>query len=439
MVSGFYFCIMNSIAALYDRFRKNPKVETDSRKDLKGSIFFCLTGPNFDGNKFAGEALEKGAVHVVSDSTDNQEKDGVTIVENTLETLQQLSVYHRRQFSFPVIGLTGSNGKTTNKELITAVLRSKYRTYATRGNLNNHIGVPLTLLSIPVDAEMAVIEMGANHQGEIRDLCALCQPDYGMITNIGKAHLEGFGGVEGVKKGKKELFDFIRANGKKVFVNSDDPVLMEISKGLDRLEFGKNPEENFVSGDFIAANPTLSFRYQSKNEKSADIQTRLVGGYNFYNLLAAACIGTYFEVSATEVKEALEKYKPTNNRSQYVRSKRNDLILDAYNANPSSVKLALENLAKQSNSKKLAILGQMLELGEGSAKEHQEVINRVNALELEAIFVGRGYKNCDLNGHSYFDSTDELIRYLEDKPISNRLILVKGSRLVALENIVPYL
>lgn len=430
---------MSIIENLYAQFLAHPKATTDTRKDLKNSIFFCLRGPNFDANTFAKKALEHGAAHVVSDDKANEGIAGITVVDDVLSTLQKLSAHHRQKLQCPVIGLTGSNGKTTNKELITAVLSTKYRTYSTAGNLNNHIGVPLTLLGIPSDAEMAVVEMGANHQGEIRDLCAISQPDYGMITNIGKAHLEGFGGIEGVKKGKKELFDSIRQNGKKVFVNADDPILMELSKGMDRVLFGKNADEYYVSGTMISATPFISFRFQAADTDFTEVNTHLVGSYNLNNLLAAACIGTWFDVPADKIREALGGYHPSNNRSQYLRTDKNDIILDAYNANPSSMEAALDNLAGQTHPQKMAFLGQMLELGETSREEHQRIIDKASALKIEAAFVGEGYKNCALRGNPYFETSEALVAYLKKNQPSGMLILVKGSRMVAMEKVIEYL
>lgn len=427
------------IQSLYSFFQRFPKITTDTRKDLSKSIFFCLKGPNFDANTFAEQALLNGAAHVISDDKKYSGKENITVVDDSLKALQELSAFHRSKFKFPVIGLTGSNGKTTNKELITAVLKSKYRTYSTAGNLNNHIGVPLTLLSIPLDAEMAVIEMGANHRGEIRDLCAISKPDFGMITNIGKAHLEGFGGMEGVKKGKKELYDSIHANGKKVFVNGDDPILMTLSEDIDRVLFGESRQDYFVNGKLLSAEPFISFQYDFGKARSTEIKTHLVGNYNLYNLLAAACIGSYFDIEPPRVKDALENYIPQNNRSQLIETEKNTVILDAYNANPSSMEAALKNLAAQSGREKMAFLGQMLELGNDSHEEHQKLIDLVNSLEIKAVFVGKGYENCELIGHLYFATTDELIDHLRIKSVAHKLILVKGSRMVAMERILELL
>ena len=320
---------------VYAIYQKSNGVSTDTRADLTNKIFFCLRGPNFDANKFAKDALDKGALLVVSDDDQNSSLSRIEIVDDCLTALQDLAQYHRKKFEFPVFGLTGSNGKTTNKELIYSVLQKKYRTYATKGNLNNHIGVPLTLLEIPLDADFAIIEMGANHQGEIRELSSICDPDYGMITNIGKAHLEGFGGIEGVKKGKKELYDHIRAKQAKLFVNGDDKTLMKISEGINRTLFGSK-ESFFVSGKRIQSTPTVSLSYKQDNYDSGEISTNLAGDYNFYNLLAAVCLGLYFEVPHEKIREGIEEYILTNNRSQIQKTKSNTLIIDAYNANPTS-------------------------------------------------------------------------------------------------------
>ncbi len=430
---------MTKTQELYTIYQSHPRVNTDTRTDLKDSIFFCLKGPNFDANTFADEALKKGAAHVVSDSTVNAGKAKITVVPNVLETLQELAKHHRNMFTFPVIGLTGSNGKTTNKELISAVLSERFKTYFTEGNLNNHIGVPLTLLRIPLDAEMAVIEMGANHQGEIRDLSAICQPDFGMITNIGKAHLEGFGGVEGVIKGKKELFDYLEQNGGKVFVNGDDKLLSGLSANLNRVVFGKDGAEYFVEGSIIESSPFLSFRFSHQGEASKEIKTSLVGAYNFYNLLAASCIGTYFDVDMPKIEQALKKYIPTNNRSQLLKTETNEIILDSYNANPSSMEAAVDSLNDQKSTSKYALLGEMRELGVTTTEEHQILIDKLHRLGINAILVGNGYKLCDKKDFRWFENSIDLIDYLKGNSIKNSLILLKGSRAVAMEKVVDFL
>jgi UDP-N-acetylmuramoyl-tripeptide--D-alanyl-D-alanine ligase len=420
------------IKQLYTIFEAHPQVSTDTRKDPAGKIFFCLKGENFNANEFAREALSKGAVHVVSDDKRHLGIDGISVVRDVLTTLQQLAFYHRSKWKFPVIGITGSNGKTTNKELITAVLQKKYRTYATAGNLNNHIGVPLTLLSIPLNAEMAVIEMGANHQGEIRELSAISDPEYGMITNIGKAHLEGFGGLEGVKKGKKELYDHIRNKKGKLFVNADDSTLMEISEGITRVLFGTG-DDVITRGHMVHAMPFISVAYQHGDYRSPEIRTKLVGGYNFANIMAAVCIGCYFGVEPQDINAALSEYNPGNNRSQLLETAKNKVVMDAYNANPSSMESALRNFAEMDHQPKIAMLGQMLELGETSHIEHQTIVNLLRTLKLSGVLVGRNFENCEREGFQYFPSTKELSEWLALNPIVDHLVLLKGSRMVAME------
>ncbi len=423
---------------LYPTYLANPSVSTDTRKDPRNSIFFCLKGPNFDANAFADEALKKGAVAVVSDSAENRGKEKVFFVDDVLTTLQHLAIRYRETFNFPVIGLTGSNGKTTNKELISAVLSKKYKTAFTSGNLNNHIGVPLTLLAIPQNTEMAVIEMGANHVGEIAALSKIANPDYGMITNIGKAHLEGFGGIEGVKKGKSELFDHISDKGGKLFVNGDDAVLLDLSKNLERTLFGTD-KEHFITGRMAPSEAQLSFSYSQGESSSELIQTQLVGEYNFYNMLAAVCIGRYFEVGHNEIKAALESYSPSNNRSQLTRTAHNTLILDAYNANPTSVEAAIKNLARFKHPKKLALLGQMNELGETAREEHQKVIDQLRQYEIPAMLVGKLFSECDCGDFPVFPDSEALATWLEKNPQRKTAVLVKGSRSIQMEKVIDYL
>jgi UDP-N-acetylmuramoyl-tripeptide--D-alanyl-D-alanine ligase len=420
-------------AKLYDLYRTYPQVATDTRGELDNKIFFCLKGPNFNANTFAKEALSKGAAYVVSDEPGNAGNEKIIIVTDVLQALQQLARFHRSQFAKPVIGLTGSNGKTTNKELMAAVLATTYTTHATKGNLNNHIGVPLSLLSLHPDAEIAVIEMGANHQGEIRDLSNICLPDYGLITNIGLAHVEGFGGPEGVKKGKKELFDHIRTHGGKVFVNADDPVLMEISAGLDRILFGRS-QGNYVQGTLIRNQPFVSVSYSIGGFTSPPIQTQLVGDYNFANIMAAICVGCYFGVSHPNITRALETYAPTNQRSQLVKTARNTLVLDAYNANPNSMEAAVRNFAAMPGPK-LALLGHMLELGEDATHYHQELIDLLVDLGLEAMLAGEHFAACDLKGYRWFENSDLLAAHLATQNISGYSILLKGSRMAAMEKL----
>lgn len=427
-----------NITALYELFLLSDKVSTDTRADLKNALFFCLKGPNFNANDFAEAALEKGALHVVADDARLEGNPEITVVPGVLSALQQLANYHRRKLKCTVIGLTGSNGKTTNKELIASVLAAKYRTYFTRGNLNNHIGVPLTLLEIPPDAEMAVVEMGANHRGEIKMLTEISEPDCGMITNIGKAHLEGFGGIEGVRKGKGELFDFLRSKPDHVvFLNADDPVLSEMAAGMNTVTYGAS-EGAFVIGEMIEAE-TAALRYRESDFRSEPVVTGLVGDYNFSNILAAVCIGRYFEVPHADIKAALETYTPNLNRSQLVKTDKNLLILDAYNANPSSMELALDNFSRRAGGPKLAILGQMNELGDTSEAEHQALVNRLKRLQLDAYLIGPLFENVDCKGFRRFADTDELTGFLQKNPVEGAVVLLKGSRSVALEKAVEKL
>lgn len=408
-------------------------MSTDTRANLEGSVFFCLKGPNFDANTFAEKALEQGAAHVVADDESHRNKANMTVVQDALEALQDLAAHHRAQFDFPVIGLTGSNGKTTNKELIAAVLMKKYRTYSTKGNLNNHIGVPLTLLSIPLDAEIAVIEMGANHQGEIKMLTEICNPTAGIITNIGKAHLEGFGGIEGVRKGKGELFDFLKKKpGHLVFLNGDDLVLNEMAEGMNKCSYGTHSGV-FIQGFQGEDGRTVQFSYREQDYVSRSIESNLAGDYNLINLLAAVCVGRYFKVPHDDIADALEAYEPNLNRSQWLQTGNNTLLLDAYNANPSSMQLALENFAKVQADTKLAVLGHMLELGEDAPAEHQALIDQLRTLNLRAILVGEYFENCHREGFQWCNDTNALLELLKQIPIKNATILLKGSRMVALE------
>jgi UDP-N-acetylmuramoyl-tripeptide--D-alanyl-D-alanine ligase len=427
------------IDALYHHFRISSGVCTDTRSDLQNKLFFCLKGPNFDANQFAKQALAKGASHVVSDDQRYKGEHGISVVDDALTALQCLAHHHRQQLNCPVIGLTGSNGKTTHKELIAVVLAKKYRTQFTFGNLNNHIGVPLTLLSMPLDTEMAVVEMGANHQGEIKVLSSICTPNFGMITNIGKAHLEGFGGLEGVRKGKGELFDKLRMEANHlVFLNGDDPVLCDMALELNTLRYGTS-EAHFICGIQGTNSETVIFQYREGSYTSEAIQSNLAGDYNFVNLLAAVCVGRYFDVPHADVKAALEAYTPTINRSQLQQTEFNTLLMDAYNANPSSMKPALENFARMQRPNKLVILGHMLELGADAQAEHEAVIALVRALGLKTVLVGAHYGPCEKTGLLWFEKTEELLEWLKRRPIKDTTILLKGSRMVALEKAKDYL
>lgn len=403
---------------------------TDTRKIQKNDIFFALKGDNFNGNTYAKKALKLGAKYVIIDEIEYQISEKTILVDNVLKTLQELASYHRTFLNIPVIGLTGSNGKTTTKELINAVLSQEYKTTATIGNLNNHIGVPLTLLSMDKNTQIGIVEMGANHQKEIEFLCDIAKPDYGYITNFGKAHLEGFGGIKGVIKGKSELYDYLLENNKLVFVNSNDTVQIEKTKHMNRFSFGNNIEETNVSVNFIKAQPFVTCSYNT-----IEIQTQLIGDYNFNNIAAAVTIGHYFKVDDTAIKTAIENYIPTNNRSQIIEKEANKIILDAYNANPTSMQAALLNFEKQSGHK-VAILGDMFELGHEAKIEHQNIADLAISLNIDQIiFVGENFyqsklsnrKSTKYNSFSDFESGYDLSK------LKNSVILIKGSRGMALE------
>lgn len=434
-----------SIEELYQLFIQcGQKITTDTRKLEAGSVFFALKGENFDANTFAEKSIEGGCSYAIVDNPDVIRSEYILLVENVLETLQQLAKFHRRQLKFPIIGITGSNGKTTNKELIHAVLSKKYRTYATKGNLNNHIGVPLTLLSITPEHEMAIVEMGANHQGEIAMLSELSDPDYGVITNIGKAHLEGFGGEEGVKKGKSELYKHISKKGGKVFINGNDPVLLDLSKDLPKVYYGENIEFD-VYGKQFSINEYVEFKWNIKNISLEDqplVKTQMFGQYNFINLLCAVCIGNYFNVAEADINAALENYIPEMNRSQVKKIKSNTLILDAYNANPSSMNLAIENFNKQNLDNKIAVLGDMLELGDYSNEEHRKILLQLESSDIEKVYLV-GVQFFEFKDQflkfNFFKNIDDLMSYLNTCHTADSTLLIKGSRGIKLEKIVDCL
>ncbi|MBI2730408.1 MAG: UDP-N-acetylmuramoyl-tripeptide--D-alanyl-D-alanine ligase, partial [Sphingobacteriales bacterium] len=370
-----------TVEKLYKIYLQYPSVQTDTRKLKAGDLFFALKGANFNGNLFAEQALEKGAAYVIVDEAIEGADERIIKVDDVLTTLQQLAKHHRQQFTIPFLAITGSNGKTTTKELIHVVLSSQYKTYTTEGNLNNHIGVPLTILKIKGDAEIAVIEMGANHQKEIASYCTYALPDYGLINNCGKAHLEGFGGVEGVRKGKGELYDHIRTNGGTIFINTDYNYLKEMSKGIaKKISYGTADAD--TTGHLLESEPFLKVIITS-DENIGTIQTQLVGNYNLPNVLAAVATGKYFKVPAEKIKSAIENYAPSNSRSQLIEKGTNKIILDAYNANPSSMKVAIENFAKIHADKKVLLIGAMAELGDDSIKEHEDIVTLIKQFDWE--------------------------------------------------------
>jgi UDP-N-acetylmuramoyl-tripeptide--D-alanyl-D-alanine ligase len=434
-----------SIEELYKLFIAcNQKITTDTRKLEKGSIFFALKGDNFDANLFAQNAIEGGCAYVIVDDETKSNGKTVFLVENVLEALQQLAKYHRQQLKFPIIGITGSNGKTTNKELIYAVLSKKYNTYATKGNLNNHIGVPLTLLALTHQHEIAIIEMGANHQGEIAMLCELSDPDYGVITNIGKAHLEGFGGIEGVRKGKSELYKHLQNKKGKIFINGNDGVLVELSENLSKIYYGENIEFD-IHGELFSNPEFVEFKWNTKHKNSEQqplVKTNMFGHYNFINLLCAVCIGNYFKVNERDINNALETYVPEMNRSQVKKTALNTIILDAYNANPSSMSLAIDNFQNQIFNNKIAILGDMLELGEYSNDEHEKILNQLLKGNVKKVMlVGTHFlrfKNSFLK-YYFFANIGELTEFINKHKITESTILIKGSRGMHLEEVVDFL
>ena len=428
---------LGSIEALYSIYTAHPSVVTDTRKLKAGDVYFALKGPSFNGNHFALAALEAGAAYAIVDESiaDSDKFHGrIIFVEDVLTTLQQLAKYHRQQFDIPFIAITGSNGKTTTKELVYTVLASHFNTFTTQGNLNNHIGVPLTLLSIPKNADMAVIEMGANHQKEIESYCAYTLPTHGMITNCGKAHLEGFGSEEGVKKGKGELYDFIRAHNGTAFIMEDYDYLQTMSQGIPHM-IGYGQHSGQIQGEAIDADGMLTVKI-NKGIALDTIATNLVGNYNLPNVLAAITIGQYFKVPNEKIKAAIENYIPTNSRSQLVQWENNEVILDAYNANPSSMKLAVENFAKLNKANKVVCLGGMRELGADTLMEHQMLIDQLKQTNWEnVLLVGSEFKPCNHNYH-YFDTVIEAKAWLHTQQLKGYTLLIKGSRGIQMEQLI---
>jgi UDP-N-acetylmuramoyl-tripeptide--D-alanyl-D-alanine ligase len=419
-----------NIVELYEIYKQYPSIQTDTRKLKKGDIFFALRGPNFNANAFAVAALESGAEYAVIDDSDYNTHAKMILVNDVLATLQELALYHRNQFNIPFIAITGSNGKTTTKELIHAVLSTSCKTYTTEGNLNNHIGVPLTILKIKNDAEMAVIEMGANHRGEIASYCQYARPTHGLITNVGKAHLEGFGGYEGVKKGKGELFDFIRESDGTAFVMWDYDYLREMSEGIKHIvTYGSSDAQ--TQGRIIESEPFLSLEINK-----VKINTQLVGAYNFPNVLAAAAIGAYFKIPIEKIKHALESYAPSNSRSQLIEKESNRIILDAYNANPSSMRAAIENFEKINAPNKILILGAMAELGEESMYEHEQIIKLLDRFKWsDVVLVGGDFLKIK-SRYKTFDNSLNAKEWYNSQKFENAYLLVKGSRSMQMERVL---
>lgn len=433
---------MITTAQLYLHFLENPTVSTDTRNITPGCIFFALKGDHFNANEFAAQALEKGASFVVIDEENYVINEKCLLVEDVLTALQNLARYHREQLNIPVIGLTGSNGKTTSKELVNAVLTERFKTFSTFGNLNNHIGVPLSILSITHDVEIAVIEMGANHQKEIELLCSIAQPTHGIITNVGMAHLDGFGGFEGVKKGKAELYAYLKENNGYTFINRDNAHLMEMSAiaGLNKLIYYGTENGNTIKGNLKSSDPFIEVEW-TNHDVSSVVKTNLTGSYNFENILAAICIGDFFDMNPEEINIGLANYQPKNNRSQLTKTDHNTVICDFYNANPSSMTAALNNIAVLSADKKSAILGDMFELGPESNLQHEIIAKQASDSGLnQLILIGKYfYALKDQFNALFFETPAEAAAYIQQNPIENHLVLLKGSRGMKLESLLQYL
>ncbi len=421
------------IVDLYQKFKECSTLSTDTRKLSKDCMYFALKGENFDGNKFASKAFENGAKYCVVDDKSVVFNTSCILVDDVLSTLQSLATYHRNVIDIPIIALTGSNGKTTTKELINTVLTTTYKVKATIGNLNNHIGVPLTLLSFSEDLDFGIVEMGANHQKEIEFLCHIAQPDYGLITNFGKAHLEGFGSIEGIIKGKSELYDFLRENNKIVFINTeDDQQIMQIGDYSKTITFGVTLDDDCIV-KFEKANPFVILNYDS-----IEINSQLIGDYNYDNIAVAVAIGKHFGVSTKNIKKAIESYRPDNNRSEIIKKGATQIILDAYNANPSSMLAALKNFKQLEVNNKYLFLGDMFELGNAAEKEHQSIVNYIESNFKSNIFlIGENFFNTNTGENILkFSSFEDLIPVLETLKLSNANLLIKGSRGMALERIL---
>lgn len=426
-----------TISELHDLFLHHRNLTTDSRNCPKGSLFFALKGDKFDGNRFAAAALKTGAAYAVIDNPDYAIAGRTILVDNVLESLQQLARHHRKSLDIPVIGITGTNGKTTTKELLAAVLSTKFNVLYTEGNLNNSIGVPLTLLRLTYEHEIAVVEMGASHPGDIAELVRIACPNYGLITNVGKAHLEGFGSFENVVKTKGELYDYLRKTNGKIFINSGNPHLLSLAKGIEQVTYG--PEGAFASGRRVAGDtPFLRFEWKQQG-KIHTVDTRLIGGYNLENVLAAVAVGRYFKIPSERISRAIAAYQPTNNRSQLVETSRNTLIVDAYNANPGSMKAALENFAGAPGSPKAVILGEMRELGPASDEEHAAIVALLDACRFDRVFLCGEQFARTAGAYHPFGTTDELVEALKTASLTGYRILIKGSRGMQLEKTLPYL
>ena len=404
-----------SIIDLYDLFIHNPQITTDSRNCPKGSIFFALKGDKFDGNQYAGKALASGCVYAVIDNPDYYIGERTILVDNVLKTLQQLAHHHRKVLGLPIIGITGTNGKTTTKELLAAVLSTKFNLLYTEGNFNNHIGVPLTLLRLTHDHEMAVIEMGASHPGDIKELVDIVHPNYGIITNVGRAHLEGFGSFEGVIRTKGELYDYIRRSKGKIFIKKENEYLQSIAKGIEQITYG-NGDDAFASGQVVSCDPFLVFNWKQQG-KLHTVETHMIGSYNLDNVLAAVAVGRFFKIPAERISRAIAAYEPTNNRSQFKKTDNNELIIDAYNANPSSMKVALDNFITMPVQPKAIILGDMRELGPTSDELHAEVVEQIKKGQFDKVFLCGEHFSKVGKEFSPFATTEAMVEELRKQPL----------------------
>jgi UDP-N-acetylmuramoyl-tripeptide--D-alanyl-D-alanine ligase len=431
---------MTTTETIYQHYLQHPVISTDTRKIIPGSLFFALKGDKFDANTFAEQAIAQGAAFAIIDNARYRISEQYILVDDVLTALQDVARMHRQHLTIPVIGLTGSNGKTTTKELINAVLSQRFKTLATQGNLNNHIGVPLTILGINNTHQIAVIEMGANHQREIELLCSIAQPSHGLITNVGRAHLEGFGGVEGVKIGKGEMYDYLRHTNGVAFIYSNDAILMEMqaARQLKETIFYGDDSLALISGKLTANAPFLSLNWINNADRASyEITSQLTGEYNLPNILAAICIGNYFKLTDEEVNAGVEGYQPKNNRSQLMQTETNTLVCDYYNANPSSMAVAIDNISKLSANRKVLILGDMFELGEDSPVEHIGIIKTAMKANVdERIFIGEAFFEQNIPGAKFYHTVEQAIAGLKINPIKNATVLIKGSRGMALERLV---
>ena len=426
-----------SIIDLYDLFIHNPQITTDSRNCPKGSIFFALKGDKFDGNQYAGKALASGCVYAVIDNPDYYIGERPILVDNVLMTLQQLAHHHRKELGLPMIGITGTIGKTTTKELLAAVLSTKFNLLYTEGNFNNHIGVPLTLLRLTHDHEMAVIEMGASHPGDIKELVDIVHPNYGIITNVGRAHLEGFGSFEGVIRTKGELYDYIRRSKGKIFIKKENEYLQSIAKGIEQITYG-NGDDAFASGQVVSCDPFLVFNWKQQG-KLHTVETHMIGSYNLDNVLAAVAVGRFFKIPAERISRAIAAYEPTNNRSQFKKTDNNELIIDAYNANPSSMKVALDNFITMPVQPKAIILGDMRELGPTSDELHAEVVEQIKKGQFDKVFLCGEHFSKVGKEFSPFATTEAMVEELRKQPLKGYHILIKGSHSMGLEKLADIL